>query len=285
MDERGSALAEALIVTAIVGAIWAAAAGVLAEVPAQAAKWEDAAAMRQRIRVIDARLRRIASSAVPIALEVDGRSVIVPSVWPRRLGYLRPGGSGEVSATAVTFLSRVQAHRALTLAGTLTSAGDVMAVPQPGCGSEIACGLAEGDTVLAVAQDGACGLYRVEEPGVRLRLAALMQPGASSFGPGSVLTRVAIDAISFDPGEGGIRRYDGYRSDNVMVDGVRAFAIDWTERAAGLADGPFIGTGPMAYDTDQAAVRAITMTVDLIEAPPAIAARRTVLRWGMPRWP
>lgn len=285
MNERGSALAEALVVTAIVGIVWLAAAGVLGQVPSQAASWEEASAMRQRLRVIETRVGRITASAGSIGVEVDGREVRIPSVWPRRLGWSRPGGAAEVSDAAVTFVSRTDARRVLTLTSALAAGGGEAHVSsRAGCGSAPVCDLDEDDVLLAVAAGGACGLYRVESAGSTLRLAALMQQGAAHFDPGSALVPVRIDVISFDPDERAIRRYDGYRSDNIMADGVRAMSLDWAHWSAALADGPFIGTGPLAYDVDQLALRGVRMAIDLVEAPSADATRRITLGWGLRAW-
>ena len=280
MNERGSALAEALIVTAIVGAVWAAAAGVLRQVPAQAAQWEDASAMRQRLRVIESRIGRLAAVARPIAFAVDGREVRIPSIWPRRLGNVRPGSAAEVSSASVTFLARTDAYRALTLTATLPAAGGAAAaIVQQGCGSAAACGLREGDVLLAVTNAGECGLYRVESVGAQLRVAPLMPSAAAQFEPGSVLVPVRVDVISFDGDEGAVRRYDGYRSDNVMTDGVRAMAVEWGGIAALLSDGPWVGTGPLAYDIDQLELHGVHVTVELD------ADRPISLAWGFPAWP
>ena len=289
MNERGSALAEALVVTAIVGVVWAAAAGVLGQVPSQAARWEEASSMRQRLRVTESRIGRLASAAGPIAVDVDERDVRVPSIWPRRLGSVRAGGAAEVSAVSVTFLSRTDGHRGLTLTAPLAAGGgDAAVVAHQGCGSSIACGLREGDVLLAVTSAGVCGLYRVDAVGVGPRLTPLMQQAAGEFEAGSVLIPVRVDVISFDSDEQAVRRYDGYRSDNVMTDGVRAVSIDWGALAASLADGPFIGTGPLAYDIDQLRLHGVRMTIELVEAPasqPLDATRRITLAWGRPAWP
>lgn len=285
MDDRGSALAEALIVTTLVAFVWAAAAGVLVQLPAQAAKWEDASAMRQRLRVVETRIGRIAAAAGPIVVAVDGTVVRIPSIWPRRLGLTRPGGAAEVSAAAATFLSRVDGHRVLTLAGTLQgTGGEVSAVPEPSCGTQVWCGVGEGDVVLLIARDGACGLFRVEAAGTRPRLMPLLPSGAASFPPSSVMLPIAVDALSFDPDESAIRRYDGYRSDNVMTDGVRALSIDWMLPHGALRDGPFIGTGPMAYDTDQLALRNVSLTLELVESVTG-PSLRVALLWRLRTWP
>lgn len=283
MREQGIALPEALIVTAIVGLIWAAAASVLSSVPAQAARWEEAAATRQRVRFIEARVGRIVAAAGPIDVDIDGRRVRVPSMWPRRLGATRPGTPAEVSTVAAAFLARRGAHRELTLIDTLpASGGEVSARSGSGCGSAPACGLREGDTLLAVSADGACGLYRIETLEARVRLRGLMQQGAAFFGPGSAIVPIDVDVISFDEAEQTVRQYDGYRSDNVMADTVRGMSIDWPAPAA-LGDGPFIGSGPLAYDVDQLSVRRVQMTIDLVDAASAGSPRRTVLAWG--NWP
>lgn len=285
MDERGAALLEALIASALALVIGAAVLGVLAELPAQAARWEEAAAARQRVRAVEVRLARIAAGARSIELQVDGAPVRVPSIWPRRLGLFRPGGAGEVSAGAVTFLSRVDGHRDVVLASALGStASSVAFAPGPGCGAAPACGLRAGDLLLAVSRDGACGLFRVSAAGERLDLAAVMEPGAPAFEPGSVLVPIVVDALSFDAGAGALRRYDGYRSDNVMADGLRDGVFEpWP--AAALGDGPFIGTGPLAFDVDQLSLEGVGLTLSALPVPRMPPAPGARLSWRAGRWP
>ncbi|HUF22970.1 MAG TPA: hypothetical protein VMN81_02490 [Vicinamibacterales bacterium] len=285
MGERGSALLEALIASALVAVIGAAVLGVLAELPAQAARWEEAAAARQRVRAIEVRLARIAAGARPIELQVDGARVRVPSIWPRRLGLFRPGAPGEVSPDAATFLSRVDGHRAVVLRSALGSGSSSVAfTTEPGCGTAAACGLRAGDLLLAVSREGACGLFRVSAAGERLDLAAIMEPAAAAFEPGSVLVPVVIDAMSFDPDEGALRRYDGYRSDSVMADGLQRGVFEpWP--AAALGDGPFIGAGPLAFDVDQLSLEGVGLRLaarPVARTPPAPGAW---LRWRAGRWP
>lgn len=287
MRDRGAALVEALIVTATAGLIWAAAVRVLADLPAQASAWEEAAAARQGLRVIEARLARLAAGAEVIALDVDGRDVRIPAVWPRRLGLFRPGAAGDVSARDITILSRVDGHRSLMLASALGADGSsVDASPRQGCGSAPACGLREGDAVLAAARDGECGLFRVDAAGTRLALAPLMQPGIQAFPPGSVLIPIVIDAVAFDAAEGALRRYDGYRSDSILVDGLRRVTI--TAAAAQpitLGDGPFIGSGPLAYDVDQRSLSGIEMSIEPIDGARGGLPRVVTLRWRARAWP
>ena len=285
MGERGAALLEALIASALVAVIGAAVLGVLAELPAQAARWEEAASARQRVRAIEVRLARMAAGAGPIELDVDGARVRVPSIWPRRLGLFRPGAPGEVSPDAATFLSRADGHRAVVLASALGSGSSSVAfTTEPGCGTAAACGLREGDLVLAVSREGACGLFRVGAAGERLDLAAVMEPGAPIFEPGSVLVPVVVDAMSFDPDEGALRRYDGYRSDNVMADGLRSGVFEpWP--AGALGDGPFVGSGPLAFDADQLSLEGVAVRLEALpvaRTPPAPGAR---LLWRSSRWP
>jgi hypothetical protein len=184
----------------------------------------------------------------------------------------------------VTFLSRADGHRLLTLSETLGAAGgEVAAVPDPACGSEAVCGLRESGIVLVVDANGACGLYRIEGIAARLLLAPLMTPAAPSFGPASVMVPVTIDVVSLDADERAVRRYDGYRSDNVLVEGISTLAVDWT--AAALGDGPFVGTGPLAYNAAQLAVREMRMTIELIESPAADTVQRVMLTWRSGGWP
>ena len=286
MSERGAALVEALIVIATAGVIWAAAVAVIADLPPLAAAWEDAAAARQRVRVLESRVARVAASAAPIETDVNGARVQVPAVWPRRLGLFRPGAAGEVAADAITIVSRVDAHRAVTLASALAAGGGSAAfTPRPGCGMAADCGLRPGDVLLAIAVDGACGLFRLTAASARLELAPIMQSGAPVFEPGSALLPVTITVLSFDAAEQAIRRYDGYRSDNVLVDGIASatFAM-WPPASSLLADGPFVGAGPLAYDRDQLEIRAVSLRIALAGDRYRASAPGALLEWRLAPW-
>lgn len=287
MRDRGAALVEMLIVTAIAGLIWAAAVRVLADLPAQASAWEEAAAARQGLRVIEARLARLAAGAEVIALDVDGRAVRIPAIWPRRLGLFRSGAPGDVSPRDVTMLTRVDGHRSLMLASALGAAGAGVEVsPRQGCGSAALCGFREGDFVLAVARGGECGLFRVTAADSRLDLAPLTQPGLDAFPPGSVLVPIVIDAMTFDDAEGALRRYDGYRSDTILVDGLRLVTVTAVAaQPVTLGDGPFIGSGTLAYDADQRSLTGIDMRIEPIAAARAGLPGVVSLRWRVRAWP
>jgi prepilin-type N-terminal cleavage/methylation domain-containing protein len=275
MDDRGFTLVEALIVLAISAAIAMVALQAIAEVPPRAREWEEASAERQALRTLETRLARLAAGAAPIAVAVDDQTVSVPAIWPRRLGLVRPDAAGTVSGTAVTFLSRVDAHRVLILASALAAAGGSAAFSgTPGCGSSAACGVRAGDLLLAVDRTGAAGLFRVAAIAARLDLESLMGAGAASFPPGSALVPIAIDVISFDAAESAIRRYDGYRSDNVLIDGIGSAAIA-IRAPARLDDGPFVGEGALSFDTDQLRISAVAIDVP----------KRARFEWRTRAWP
>ena len=285
MGERGAVLIEALIVTLTAAVVGMVALQAIAVLPERAAAWEEAAAVRQRVRVVEARLARIASRAARIELEVDGESVAIPSLWPRRLGLFRAGGETDVSSSAVTFLSRTDAHRTLMLASALSGGGDALVYALPGCGADAACGVRAGDFVLIAAADGACGLFRVTSIGSRWNLLPLMPPGAPAFPAGSVIVPIVIDVIDFAADEGAIRRYDGYRSDSVMADGVRDAAFAYRgDGAVALGDGPFVGTGPLAYDIDQLRLDGIGTRI-FFAAPAPANALEMAFEWRLRPWP
>ena len=286
MSERGAALVEALIVIATAGLVWAAAVAVIADLPPLASAWEEAAATRQRARVLESRVARVAAAAAPIGVDVDGARVQVPSVWPRRLGLFRPGAAGEVAADAVTMISRVDALRAVTLASALAAGGGSVAfATQSGCGSAADCRLRPGDLLLAITRDGACGLFRLTAVTARLEVDAIVQAAAPVFEPGSVLLPVAISVFSFDADERAIRRYDGYRSDNVLVDGIAsaAFAVS-PHAAATLGDGPLVGTGPLAYDLDQLSIQTVSLRVTFTSERNRASAPGAMLEWRVAPW-
>jgi prepilin-type N-terminal cleavage/methylation domain-containing protein len=272
VSDRGFTLVEALLALGVMAIVLTSAMGVVVALPRQAARWEDAAEARQRLRVVDARASRLAANAAPIDVRVGAAMVRVPGVWPRRLGLTRAGAPGDVSPEAVTFLSRADGHRSLVLDETLAAGGGAVAARgQAGCGTAPACRVVEGDLLLAVSAASALGLYRVSDVGgqlpggaVVLTLEALMT-GPSS-GAGSVLVPVGVASLEFDGAAGEVRIYDGYRSDNIVADGLAtvAFAL---ESGALLGDGPWVGAGPLAFDADQLSVRTVRAEAGLVLQP------------------
>src|SRR5690606_1155078 len=90
VSDRGFALVDALVATALMAVVCMAAADVLVALPSLAAGWDDAADARQRMRVVEARVAGVAAGAGPILVEAGGTVARVPSLWPRRLGLWRP---------------------------------------------------------------------------------------------------------------------------------------------------------------------------------------------------
>ena len=308
MSDRGFALADALVATALMAVICMAAADMLVALPSLAANWDEAADARQRLRVAEGRIASVAAGAGPILVEAGGRVARVPSVWPRRLGLWRSDAPAVVASSALTIIARADGHRLLMTAGVLGAAGGVVdVVSGDGCGTPPACGLAPGDLVLVVSRESACGLFRVLDADARLALDALMPGAAETFEPGAVVVPVGVTVLAFEPADGELRLYDGYRSDNVLIDGVAAFEValesgapplfDPRERGgpfvddAGvwkgtgtLGDGPFIGAGSMAFDVDQLLLSRVSASIALAGAPgrPSFGGR---LEWGVPPWP
>lgn len=297
MSERGSALVDAIVAVAVTSLVCMSAAGMLVALPARAAGWDDEADERQRLRVVETRLAHRVAHAAPIVVDVAGTVARVPALWPRRLGFWRADPPEHVAADAVTIVARTDGHRELTLASSLgQGGGSVELTPADACGTRAMCGLAAGDVVLAVSRDSACGLFRVRAVGARVDLDALMT-GGQAFNAGDVLVPVTITVASFDQDEDALRLYDGYRSDNVLVDGIEgvAFALEpgtlpafgEAERggpfvdeagqwrgSARLGDGPFAGAGPMAFDIDQLAAGGLSASLTLA------GARAVAVNWA-----
>ena len=273
MAERGAALVEMLIVTAISAAVWAAAIGVIGELPARTAAWDAVSAERQTARAIEARVARLAAAASAIEIELDGAVVRVPAVWPRRIGLLRADAPGVVSAEAVTVLSRTDGHREVSLSSALPPGGGVVSFDvRAGCGTAAACGLRAGDLVMAIDARSSCALFRVTAAASSLDLDALT-PGVT-FPPGATIVPVSVNVIAFDRDESAIRLYDGYRSDNVVADGIAA-AVIAHRGPAGLRfdDGPFAGEGMMAFDVDQLAITGIGLDMTLVAGAGGVPSR------------
>ena len=277
MNERGFTLVEVIVSLGVMGIVLASAMGVVAALPRQAARWEDAADARQRLRVVDARGARLAAGAGPIRVRTGAAEIRVPSIWPRRLGLIEAGAPGDVTPGAVTFVSRPDGHRTLLLDETLGPPGGTVAVRgSAGCGTAPACRVTPGDILMAVSDGSDVGLFRVTAVNARLTLSALM-PGPA-FAAGSVLVPVTVAALSFADGE--LRLYDGYRTDGVIVDGLASHAIAFEPAGLRLDDGPWVGTGPLAFDADQLLVRGVTSAVALV-AREGVTAERARLVWGV----
>jgi hypothetical protein len=133
-----------------------------------------------------------------------------------------------------------------------------------------------GDILMAVSATSDIGLFRVASVNARLTLEALM-PGAA-FAAGSVLLPVTMASLAF--GDGELRLYDGYRSDGVVVDGLAGFDVTFEPAGLRLGDGPWIGTGPLAFDADQLLVRGVRSEVALVERA-VVPAERALLVWGV----
>lgn len=276
MSERGFTLVEAIVSLGVMAIVMASAMGAVAALPRQAARWEDAADARQRLRVIDARGARLAARAGPIAVRVDTTEIRVPGLWPRRLGLIDAGSPGEVAPRTATFVAREDGHRALSLDEVLGAHGGRVAVRAgPGCGSVSACGVSPGDILMAVSASRDIGLFRVSAVGPEFVLDALM-PGAS-FAAGSALVPVTIASLTFAGGE--LRLYDGYRSDGVVVDGLAGHALMFEPAGLALDDGPWVGTGPLAFDADQLRLRGVAAEV-VVAARGDVPAERARLVWS-----
>jgi hypothetical protein len=143
--------------------------------------------------------------------------------------------------------------------------------------------------VLIATAEGAFGLYRVEDAGARFTFTALMPAGVPALTPGALVVPIVITTISLDAEAGELRSYDGYRSDNVIVDRLDSMTIHleagerprpgagelggplfdeagfW--RGTGrLGDGPFAGAGSLAFDIDQILMRQVVVDAVLREA-------------------
>lgn len=277
MSERGFSLVEAIVSLGVMAIVLASAMGVVAALPRQASRWEDAADARQRLRVIDTRGARLAANAGPIAVRVGAATINVPALWPRRLGLIGAGAPAVVSPGVVTFVSRTDGHRLLVLEEPLGPAGGAVAARGgPGCAAAPACRVSVGDILMAVSAASSVGLFRVTNVNVRLTLDALM-PGVA-FGAGSVLVPVALASLAFQAGE--LRLYDGYRSDGVIVDGLAGYSMAFEPEGLRLDDGPWIGTGPLAFDADQLSLRGTAGEVALLGRE-GLPGARALLIWGI----
>ncbi len=116
--------------------------------------------------------------------------------------------------------------------------------PGPGCAGA-ACGYRAGDLVLVFDDRPAWGLFRVRDAGeTTLRLES-SGPGAVAFPAGAVIAPVDVRHYYLDEERRQLRRYDGWRGDFPLLDGVAALEFRFFGVVAG-AGGPCRGAGPGA---------------------------------------
>ena len=174
-------------------------------------------------------------------------SRMVPAVVPYLVGRrARDDEHRRVRPDAITVLSVAPdggaETRLLDAVGGPVPASRL--APGPGCAGAT-CGYRAGDFVLVFDDRPAWGLFRVRDAGgtaVRLDPSG---PGAAAFPAEAVIAPIDVRHYYLDEERRQLRRYDGWRGDFPLLDGVAALEFRFFGVATGTG-GPCRGEGPGA---------------------------------------
>ena len=219
---------------------------------------------------------------------------MLPPIVPYRVG--RGASDGEhrrVRSDAITTLSVSPdgGAEARLLDAAEGSGAEVRLAPGPGC-ARSGCGYRSGDLALVFDDRPASALFRVRGTGARTLMLDRVGPAATAFAAGAVVAPVDVRHYYFDEERRQLRRYDGWRGDFPMVDGLAAlrFRFFGGVAAAGppcmaeasdarrgrleeiplerFTDGPWCGPAGSPFDADLLRVRAIGLDIRVESATP-----------------
>lgn len=207
---------------------------------------------------------------------------IVPYLMGRRAGV---DEHRQVRTDAITTLSVSPDGGVETrLLDAVTGSGaEVRLAPGPGCARR-GCGYQAGDLVLVFDDRPAWGLFRVSSIGETALTLDKAGPGVTAFAAGAAAAPLEVRHYYFDDGRRQLRRYDGWRGDFPVVDGLAALRFRFFGVAAApgppctaatlgapgrleeilleqFTDGPWCGPAESPFDEDLLRVRAVGFDV------------------------
>ncbi len=218
---------------------------------------------------------------------------VLPAVVPYRVGRrARDGEHRQVRPDAITVLSVSPDGGAETrlLDAVGGSVLESRLAPGPGCAGG-GCGYRAGDLVLIFDDRPAWGLFRVREVGETMLWLEPAGPSAAAFEAGAVVAPIDVRHYYLDRQQRQLRRYDGWRGDFPLLDGVAALEFRFFGVAAGggdqcrgeesgapqgrleeipldrFADGPWCGPAWSPFDGDLLRVRALGLDIRIEGAP------------------
>ncbi len=219
---------------------------------------------------------------------------MLPPIVPYRVGrWARDREHQQVRSDAITMLSVSTDGGAETrLLDAMTGSGaEVRLAPGPGCARR-GCGYRTGDLVLVFGDHSAWDLFRVRDTGETTLVLDQVGPTATAFAAGAVVAPVDVRHYYLDEEQRQLRRYDGWRGNFPMVDGLAGLQFRFFGRAplAGppcgpeasdapreplqemqldrFTDGPWCGPAGSPFDADLLRVRAIGFDLRVENAAP-----------------
>ena len=263
--ERGFSVVELLISSAILFTVCGAVLGLLHDGVAATPVLEETTDLHQRARVaIDAIVGELRLTAA--GTPAGALSRFFAPIDPRRMSD--PPGSATGSAITLRYVPPRGAHA--RLAQPLAPGGAVAILDPGGCpGNTVACGLVADRIAVVFDTTGAADFVQIDAigPGV-LTISEIHGPRAVTYPAGAEIAEAVEVTYSFDAAARQLRRAEGGGSfvvaDNITALSFEYYADDLTPLAlASFGDGPFAGSGAMAFDADLLRVRTVRATFRL----------------------
>ena len=219
---------------------------------------------------------------------------MLPPIVPYRVG--RRAGDREhrqVRSDAITMLSVPADGGAETrLLDAMTGSGaEVRLAPAQGC-ARSGCGYRAGDLVLVFDDRPAWDLFRVRGVGEGTLALEQVGPTATAFPAGAVIAPLDVRHYYLDEEQRQLRRYDGWRGDFPVLDGLAALqfrffggavvagspcTVEVSDAPQGplqeipldrFMDGPWCGPAGSPFDADLLRVRAIGFDIGVEDVAP-----------------
>lgn len=273
--DRGYALLELLIATAVLLAMTGAVMTLLQDGLVRTPVLEEASDLHQRARVTAEALAtdlRAAGSGTPSG----PLSALFPSIEPRQPGA--PAGSASPDAVTIRYVP-ARAARSRLLEPLDPGAGAAV-LDVTGCPRQTtACGFTAGVTALVFEPSGQSDLLRVLGigPGT-VTIGTSAPPRAVTYAAGSEIAEAVEVGYMLDAA-GQLRRTEGGGA-FALADNVEALTFEYLDEnlaplpLSAFQDGPFHATGERMFDADLLRIRVIVATVRLASGSPAVPPGR-----------
>lgn len=261
-EERGYTFVELIVASGIVIAVCAAVLGLLHDGLAATPVLEETTDLHQRMRVsidrLDAEIRAAAAGSPSGSI-----SRFFAAIEPR--GPTDAPGTALPSRLTVRYVPHGGAYSRLVQ--PLVPAAPVAFIETVGCPvGTTACGFNAATTALVFDTTGSADLVSVDAIGPGALTISSVAAGRAAYPAGSEVVEARQVSFVFDPVARQLRRLEGGGSfvlvDNITALSFQYFAADMSPLPLAIfADGPFVGSGSIAFDADLLRVRTVRATL------------------------
>lgn len=297
--QRGYSVIELLVASAVLLVVCGSVFGLLHDALAATPVLEETTDIHQRARVVaDALAADVRAASAGTAAGTLSR--YLAAVEPR--APWDPPGSADETVLTLRYTTAGGAHA--RLAQPLDPGVNVAALEGAGCPSgTTACGFTAGTQAVIVDDAGLAAFVTVDAIGPATLVISDPYAGrAAAFAAGALVAEATEVSYTYDAGARQLRRTEGGGS-FVIADNVVGATFDYFGDGAlplplgVFQDGPFQGSGPLAFDTDLARVDAVRASLrfetgaetmrgadPLLFSRPGTASNRMVIpdiRWSV----